>query len=70
MPREKIKISFVVFRRKTSEELWQELEKFLISKGQNSTRMSLESLPDLQWLQGVIYGIDPNNECGLLQRQI
>ena len=67
MPREKIKIAFVVFRRKNSVGLWQQLEKFLKAKDQHPTGMSLETLPDLQWLQDVIFSIDPNNECWLFQ---
>ena len=70
IPRDKVKISFVLFRRKTSEELWEELEKFLKNKSQKPTGMTLTTLPDLQWLQDVIFTIDPTNECGLFQPQV
>ena len=39
---------------------------FLFSKDPHPG-MSLETLPDLQWLEDVIFNIDPNNECGLFQ---
>ncbi len=58
------------YRKYSSNELLEILEQLLKTKGKNPTGLTINTLPDQDWLRNAILHVDPDDPYFLLKKKV